>query len=82
MRVCLSFLVVELMRQGCTPQCACVQGIQRLLELHGNEAVFGEGFEGHTQHKKLTVGVIALSVNGMVSCMIMIFIIIIINYVL
>jgi len=39
MRVCLSFLVVELMRLGQTPQTACVQGIQRLMQLHSQETV-------------------------------------------
>jgi N4-(beta-N-acetylglucosaminyl)-L-asparaginase len=37
MRVCLSFLVVEYIRQGDSPQVACVKGIQRLLELQDGE---------------------------------------------
>eukprot|EP00596_Hydrurales_sp_CCMP1899_P008952 CAMPEP_0119041298 /NCGR_PEP_ID=MMETSP1177-20130426/11512_1 /TAXON_ID=2985 /ORGANISM="Ochromonas sp, Strain CCMP1899" /LENGTH=370 /DNA_ID=CAMNT_0007007229 /DNA_START=242 /DNA_END=1354 /DNA_ORIENTATION=- len=72
MRVCLSFLVVEYIRQGDSPQVACVKGIQRLLllqegqdkeerdstdeEEHGKE---------HTRmHKKLTVGIIAMNSKG------------------
>ena len=33
MRTCLSFLVVEMMRQGKSPQEACSIGISRMLEL-------------------------------------------------
>ena len=33
LRVCLSHLVVELMRTGKTPQQACSEGIARLIEM-------------------------------------------------
>jgi isoaspartyl peptidase/L-asparaginase-like protein (Ntn-hydrolase superfamily) len=33
MRVCLSFLIVEKMKNGKSPQRACEEGIERLLEL-------------------------------------------------
>ena len=33
MRLCLSAIVVEYMRHGCTPQEACAKGIRRMLEL-------------------------------------------------
>lgn len=41
MRACLSFLVVELMRQGLSPQAACRAGIERLLALHGGKPARG-----------------------------------------
>jgi isoaspartyl peptidase/L-asparaginase-like protein (Ntn-hydrolase superfamily) len=71
MRVCLSFLVVEYMRQGDSPQVACVKGIQRLLELQEGENIEETGNDEeedgkeHTRmHKKLTVGIIAMNSEG------------------
>eukprot|EP01041_Mallomonas_annulata_P005864 gene5864-11840_t len=67
MRTCLSFLVVEYMRMGQTPQEACKTGIQRMIELCGRDTVFGGGgTSGDRQHPLLTVGVIAMSPSGQV----------------
>ena len=56
MRTCLSFLVVELMRQGLTAQQACREGIRRMKE----ELVLSK----QSMHDKLTVGIIAMDKHG------------------
>ena len=43
-RVCGSFLVVELMRQGLSPQEACREGLKRIIEKHGGKTDFQVGF--------------------------------------
>lgn len=63
MRTCLSFLVVEMMRQGLSPQQACCEGIKRIHELVPSHV---EGIDDNDQsmHVKLTVGVIAMDALG------------------
>ena len=63
MRTCLSFLVVEYMRQGQTPQAACVLGIERLFSIKASQSSRGAG---ERQHDKLTVGVVAMNRLGVV----------------
>jgi N4-(beta-N-acetylglucosaminyl)-L-asparaginase len=72
MRTCLSFLVVEFMRQGCSVQEACRRGIERVLELEPVPVpVVGRGdgadVQQQTMYSKLTVGVIAMDALGNVS---------------
>ncbi|MBU8922531.1 MAG: isoaspartyl peptidase/L-asparaginase [Bacteroidales bacterium] len=43
-RVCGSFLVVELMRQGMSPQEACREALERIIEKHGGKTDFQVGF--------------------------------------
>jgi len=43
-RTCGSFLVVELMRQGATPQEACVEAVKRIQKKHSNIKDFQVGF--------------------------------------
>ncbi|MCK4539241.1 MAG: isoaspartyl peptidase/L-asparaginase [Candidatus Krumholzibacteria bacterium] len=43
-RVCGSFLVVELMRQGMSPQEACREALERIVEKHGGKTDFQVGF--------------------------------------
>lgn len=70
MRICLSFIVVEFIRQGKSPQEACRLGIERILELHqlqqptSTNAVATTVMESKVMHEKLTVGVIAMDING------------------
>jgi len=59
MRLCLSFLAVEYMRQGNEPNEACRLAIERLQGLEPNTEE-----ENKRMHKKLTVGLIAMNVNG------------------
>lgn len=63
MRVCLSFLVVEKMREGLGPALACQAGIQRLKALIREGG--GEG-ERQGMHESLTVAVMALDKEGRV----------------
>eukprot|EP00607_Mallomonas_marina_P008118 CAMPEP_0182424116 /NCGR_PEP_ID=MMETSP1167-20130531/10241_1 /TAXON_ID=2988 /ORGANISM="Mallomonas Sp, Strain CCMP3275" /LENGTH=402 /DNA_ID=CAMNT_0024603665 /DNA_START=58 /DNA_END=1266 /DNA_ORIENTATION=+ len=49
MRTSLSFLVVECMRAGHSPQAACVLGIERLIEMCGRESVFGRERESERE---------------------------------
>ena len=58
MRTCLSFLAVEYMRAGRTPQDACKLAIERLLKLEMNQ------FE--KMHVRLTVGLVAMNCDGKV----------------
>ena len=51
LRTLTSFLVVEFMRQGMTPQEACEAAIQRLKEKHDN-------------HRDFQIGIVALDVKG------------------
>ena len=44
-----SFLIVELMRQGATPQEACEEGIRRILARHDNLGRRAGGLSGHRQ---------------------------------
>lgn len=39
-----SFLIVELMRQGMSPQDACVEAVRRIIKLHPNHKDFQVGF--------------------------------------
>ena len=59
MRTCLSFLVVEYMRQGYTPKVACQMGIDRLLAIPPTTS-------GDKMHSSLVVGVIAMDKFGKV----------------
>ena len=66
MRTCLSFLVVEMMRQGKSPQEACSIGIQRMMELettYNTEALSSL----NRMHGQLVVGVIAMDASGKVN---------------
>jgi len=63
MRVCLSFLVVEKIREGLPPALACQAGIKRLKE------VVEEGRKGGRKggmHEALTVAVLAMDKEGRV----------------
>ena len=83
MRTCLSFIVVEFIRQGKSPQEACRLGIERILELkllnslnhdtntpdtqsniNNNNNNNSLNSEQKSMHEKLTVGVIAMDING------------------
>ena len=74
MRTCLSFLVVELMRQGKSPQEACRLGISRMLELetayattsHPNpdQSMKSSLKTTTTMHTGLVVGVVAMDPLG------------------
>lgn len=64
MRTCLSFLVVEQMRQGKSPAEACAEGIRRMLEL---ETTYNSDAQTNKMHSKLTVGVVAMDTHGNVS---------------
>ena len=74
MRTCLSFLVVELMRQGKTPQEACKLGIARMLELETAYATTSHPNPDQsrrtpptmttTMHTGLVVGVVAMDPLG------------------
>lgn len=61
MRVCLSFLAVELMRQGYEPNEACRIAVERFQELEPNTSE-----ENKRMHKQLTVGLIAMNKSGKV----------------
>jgi len=43
-KVCGSFLVVEFMRQGMTPQEACETACRRIIEMHGGKVDFSDKF--------------------------------------
>ena len=67
MRTCLSYLVVESMRQGHSPQEACRLGIERLYELSPKfnpDSTTAPRTGETSMHTKLTVGVIAMSPLG------------------
>lgn len=68
LRTCLSFLVVECMRQGDSPQLACEKGIARLEEIvhgpPGDAKRGGEEEEVARMHERLTVAVMAMSPGG------------------
>jgi N4-(beta-N-acetylglucosaminyl)-L-asparaginase len=51
-RICGSHTVVELMRQGYSPELACKKAVERMIRLRGNKA------------KKLQVGFLALNKKG------------------
>ena len=63
MRTCLSFIVVEMMRQGKSPQEACSIGIRRMMELETtyNSAALSQA---NRMHGQLVVGVIAMDPSG------------------
>lgn len=76
MRTCISFLIVEFMRQGHSPQDACSMAIKRFQELEpdfhhedeqkeGGESTGGQSCEKR-MHVKLTVGVVAMDKAGRV----------------
>eukprot|EP00752_Nemacystus_decipiens_P001486 g1460.t1 len=65
LRTCLSFYVVERMREGDSPALACENGIARLKEIVNRSAAAGTTDADVTRmHKKLTVAVMALSPSG------------------
>jgi isoaspartyl peptidase/L-asparaginase-like protein (Ntn-hydrolase superfamily) len=66
MRTCLSYFVVEQIRQGMSPKEACVLGIQRMMELECSSNDDSSDSSVY-QHPKLTVGVIAMDKYGNVS---------------
>ena len=61
MRCCLSFLAVEFMRQGYSPQRACSLAIDRLQTLHDSHPP-APGAE--KMHSKLVVGLVAMDITG------------------
>ncbi|GAB5037909.1 n-(beta-n-acetylglucosaminyl)-l-asparaginase [Nannochloropsis oceanica] len=65
MRVCLSFLVVEKMREGLPPAVACQAGIKRLKEVVEGVRE-GEGGRKTGMHEALTVAVLAMDKEGRV----------------
>ena len=60
MRCCLSFLAVEFMRQGHSPQEACSMAIQRLQQLHDAHP------PAENMHSTLVVGIVAMDRDGRV----------------
>lgn len=65
LRTCLSFYVVERMREGDSPGLACKKGIARLERIVNRSAnVAATDTEVARMHKKLTVAVMALSPSG------------------
>jgi hypothetical protein len=60
MRVCLSFLVVELIRAGLSPQAACVAGMRRLMACPLNKK---KGLE-RMYAEQIAVGVVAMDSHG------------------
>lgn len=65
LRTCLSFHVVERMREGDSPGLACKKGIARLERIVNRPAVDATtGTEVTRMHQKLTVAVMALSSTG------------------
>ena len=65
MRKCLSFLVVEYIRDGLSPQEACVKGIERIRKLP--RAVKDDKFivkEKPKMYPALTVGIVAMDRHG------------------
>lgn len=62
LRTCLSFYVVERMREGDSPGLACKKGIARLEKVVNRPAVTDTKVA--RMHKKLTVAVMALSPTG------------------
>lgn len=70
LRTCLSFLVVEYMREGLSPTLACRRGIERLKEIVirdrpvvGIGVGSGEDSKDH-MYQRLTVAVMAMSPDG------------------
>ncbi len=61
MRTCVSFLIVESIRNGMSVQEACVSGIRRIQALVPKKPTLD------TMHTKLVVGVIAMDKHGNVS---------------
>jgi N4-(beta-N-acetylglucosaminyl)-L-asparaginase len=51
LRTCGSFLIVELMRQGMTPQKACEEGVKRVIQKNKN-------------YKEVQIGFLAMNKNG------------------
>lgn len=74
MRCCLSFTVIELMRQGRTPQQACSEAIGRVAQLPSRfkllpSAPTPSTFHNNSNlkmHTQLTVGVVAMDPSGRV----------------
>ena len=65
LRTCLSFYVVERMREGDSPELACKKGIARLENIvNRHAAVANTDTDVDRMHKKLTVAVMALSPTG------------------
>ena len=64
MRCCLSFLVVEHMRLGNSPQQACQMGIQRILTLKKKHKNNGNDNNSVYNDCRLTVAVIAMDRCG------------------
>ena len=65
LRTCLSFYVVERMREGDSPALACKKGIARLDEIVSRPAADKTtGAKVDRMHKQLTVAVMALSPTG------------------
>ncbi len=59
-KTCGSFLVVELMRQGLSPQDACKKALERIIDKHGGKPDFQVGYVA--VNKKGEIG--ALSIQG------------------
>lgn len=76
MRTCLSFLVVEFMRNGASVGEACRKGIERIKQLKPLHTFVGQSAEitcsigvsaQDTMHSSLVVGVVAMDIHGNVS---------------
>lgn len=64
LRTCLSFVVVEFMRGGDSPQLACKKGIARLEAMVKRSAAGSSAEEVHRMHDRLTVAVMAMNPQG------------------
>jgi isoaspartyl peptidase/L-asparaginase-like protein (Ntn-hydrolase superfamily) len=69
MRSCLSFLVVEFIKQGLSPQQACSKAIQRLMQLPHAHKSDRDSMQKN-MYPKLTVGIVAMDKYGNVSAMV------------
>ena len=71
-RSCLSFLVVELMRGGLSPQAACAEGVRRMATLRPKRGASSGASSGAStststgsgMYTALTVGVVAMDTRG------------------
>jgi isoaspartyl peptidase/L-asparaginase-like protein (Ntn-hydrolase superfamily) len=73
MRTCVSFLIVECIRNGMTAQDACVEGVKRVLRLKPRKPSV------ETMSSKLVIGVVAMDIHGNV-CISFRFILVILTF--
>lgn len=64
MRCCLTFLAVELMRQGYSPQEACKVAISRIQRLHDADPPPIDA--SNRMHTSPVVGIVAMNKHGQV----------------